>query len=284
MAITKFQREVWSTQFNKSLEKITSLRKHSDFKYEKDSKNAKEIRILGVERPTIRDYVKGTKLTLENATDNSISLVIDTFKYFNFLIYDVDKVQSTPGAMELLTDEATRGLSEEGDKKVASIIKAGVEASENSLAQSAVVTLTKSNVIDTVEAGFSTLYTNDCKIQDTYHLEVSPKFYTTLRPTLTELYTDNIEMAKKGYVGKYGNALVSIENLLPTGKAQSSDASDNVCYNILRTNKAVAFVEQINEIEAYRPSDDFGDALKGLYGCGATIVRPKEIYVIKTAM
>lgn len=279
MAFTKFQRTVWSTQFDKSLEKITSLRKHSDFKYERDSKNAKEIKILGVVRPTIKTYVKGTPLEREVATDRDMTLVIDTFKYFNFLVYDVDKVQSTPGAMELLTDEASRGLAEEGDKKVAAIIKEATEADENPLAQSSsVVTLTKTNVVDTVEAGFASLYENDCKVQDNYHLEVAPKFFTTLRPALTELYTNNVEMAKKGYVGSYGNAKVSIENLLP-----KSDAGDAV-YNILRTDKAVAFVEQINELEPYRPDDDFGDALKGLYGCGALITRPKEIYIIKTAV
>lgn len=278
MAITNFQRTVWSTQFNKSLEKITSLRNHSDYKYEKDTKNANSVKILGVVRPGIRDYVKGTPLTRDGATDTALTLTIDTFKYFNFGVYDVDKAQSVPGAMELLTDEATRGLSEEGDKKIAAVIKAATEAETNPLAQSAsVITYTKTNAVESVENGFTALYTNDCKIQDTYHLEVCPKVYTTLRPCLTEVYTDNIEMAKKGYIGKYANALVSIENLLP----KSTDGA--TIYNILRTNKAVAFAEQINNVEAYRPDDDFEDALKGLYGCGALIVRPKEIYIMKTA-
>ena len=55
-------------------------------------------------------------------------------------------------------------------------------------------------------------------------------------------------------------------------------------YNILRTSKAIAFVEQINKVEAYRPQDAFSDAIKGLYTFGALITRPDEIYVIKTAI
>ena len=82
-------------------------------------------------------------------------------------------------------------------------------------------------------------------------------------------------MAKKGFVGKYGNSLLSIENLLPT------DYNSTTRYNILRTSKAIAFVEQIDKIEAYRPEDSFEDALKGLYTFDDKIVRPDEIVAIK---
>ena len=285
MAITNFQQTIWSRKFNKALKTITSLRNHCDFKYESDSKNAKEVKILNVVRPTIRTYVPGTAITREGATDGSMILKIDQFKYFNFEVDDVDKAQSVPGLMEELTEEASRGLSEEGDKYVASLVKTGVEAEEDALAQSdSVVTLTKTNAVRTVEDGFAELYKNNCKVTDTFYFEVGPKPFTIYREALTELSTNNPEILKKGAVGKINNAYVCIENLLPTGKAQSSDPKDNVIYNILRTNKAIAFAEQINKVEAYRPQDAFSDAIKGLYTFGALITRPQEIYVIKTAM
>jgi hypothetical protein len=101
---------------------------------------------------------------------------------------------------------------------------------------------------------------------------------------LTELSTNNPEILKKGAVGKINNAYVCIENCLPTGKKTGSDTADNVHYNILRTDKAIAFAEQIEKVEHYRPEDAFTDAVKGLYVFGAKIIRPKEIYVMKTAM
>ena len=285
MAIAHFQRTVWSKQIQKSLEKITSLRNHCDFRYEKESENAKEIKILNVTRPTIRTYVPGTAITREQGTDGSKLLQINQFKYFNFEVDDVDKAQSTPGLMEALSDEAARGLSEEGDKYVASLVKAGVEASTNPLAQSAsVITLSKANAVRSVEDGFAALYANDCKVTDNYYLEVAPMPFTIYREALTELSTNNPEILKKGAVGKINNAYVCIENLLPTGKATSGASADNVYYNILRTDKAIAFVEQIDKVEAYRPQDAFSDALKGLYTFGALIARPEEIYVIKTSM
>lgn len=283
--VTQFQQTIWSKSILRSLKKITSLRNHCNFQYEKDSKNAKEVKILSVNRPTIRTYVPGTAITRESATDSSQLLQLNQYRYFNFEVEDIVKAQSVQGLMEALTDEASKGLAEEGDKYVASIVKADVEAGTPTVSMSSsVITLTTSNAMSSVEDGFATLYGNDCKVSDMFYLELAPKVFTTYRQQLTELSTNNPEILKKGAVGKINNAYVCIENLLPTGKKQSSDSADNVYYNILRTDKAIAFAEQIDKVEHYRPEDAFTDAVKGLYVFGAKIIRPKEIYVMKTAM
>ena len=283
--VTQFQQTIWSKSILRSLKKITSLRNHCNFQYEKDSKNAKEVKILSVNRPTIRTYVPGTAITRESATDSSQLLQLNQYRYFNFEVEDIVKAQSVQGLMEALTDEASKGLAEEGDKYVASIVKADVEAVTPTVSMSSsVITLTTSNAMASVEDGFATLYGNDCKVSDMFYLELAPKVFTTYRQQLTELSTNNPEILKKGAVGKINNAYVCIENLLPTGKKQSSDSADNVYYNILRTDKAIAFAEQIDKVEHYRPEDAFTDAVKGLYVFGAKIIRPKEIYVMKTAM
>lgn len=283
--VTQFQQTIWSKSILRSLKKITSLRNHCNFQYEKDSKNAKEVKILSVNRPTIRTYVPGTAIARESATDSLQLLQLNQYRYFNFEVEDIVKAQSVQGLMEALTDEASKGLAEEGDKYVASIVKADVEAQTPTVSvSSSVITLTTSNAMASVEDGFATLYGNDCKVSDMFYLELAPKVFTTYRQQLTELSTNNPEILKKGAVGKINNAYVCIENLLPTGKKQSSDSADNVYYNILRTDKAIAFAEQIDKVEHYRPEDAFTDAVKGLYVFGAKIIRPKEIYVMKTAM
>lgn len=278
--ITNFQQTIWSASILRSLDKITSLRNHCNFQYEKDSKNAKEVKILSVNRPTIRTYVPGTAITRESAADSSQLLQLNQYRYFNFEVEDIVKAQSVPGLMEALTDEAGKGLALEGDKYVASIVKADVEATIPTVAVSARVTLTKTNAVEEVEKGFAALYANDCKISDTFYLEVAPSVFSLYRQALTELSTNNPEILKKGAVGKINNAYVCIENCLPTGKAT---AADDTVYNILRTDKAIAFAEQIEKVEHYRPEDAFTDAVKGLYVFGAKIIRPKEIYVMKTA-
>jgi hypothetical protein len=250
------------------------MRNHCNFQYQRDTANAKEVKILSVNRPTIKKYEKGKPIEREDASDSSLTLELNQYYYFNFGIEDIDKAQSVPGLMEALSDEATRGLTLEGDKYVSAIIKAAADDVNSGVACSPLIKLTTANAMASVEDGFATLYEHNCRVNDTFYLELAPKVFTTYRQQLTELSTNNPEILKKGAVGKINNAYVCIENCLAEG--------EDAYYNVLRTDKAVAFAEQIEKVEAYRPHDAFTDALKGLYVYGAKIVRPEEIYVMKT--
>ena len=275
MAITNFQQTIWSKKIQLQLETITSLKNHCDFQFEGDIKYAKEVKILGVNRPTIRTYVPGTALTREAGTDSSQLLRINQYRYFDFEVEDIDKAQSVPGLIESLTKEATLGLSEEADKYVASLMV--TEAAGTNVAKAAATDI--SGVTDggiaLLEGGFKKLYENNCKVNDSYYLEITPEWYTILRPHIIELDTNNSDLIKKGFVGTYGNAKISIENLLGTATV-SSQSCKLAC---LRTSKAIAFAGQIDKVEAYRPHDAFQDALKGLYVFGAKVVRPEQMYL-----
>jgi hypothetical protein len=263
---------IWHKAYERALETITSLRNHCDFKYSKDTKNAKEVKILNAVRPTTKKYVPGTPIEKEYISATEMTLKLDQYYYFNIALDDIHEAQSVPGAMECTAKEGSLALAEEGDKYVASLVKAGVDAGTIEAIDGGAVT--KTNAVDKVEDAFAVLYGNNCKVSESYWLEIAPSFHKVLRPSLTELFTNNVEMAKKGIVGRYGNANVTIENLL---------ASDETSvYNQLRTEHAVAFAEQINKVEAYRPQDAFEDALKGLYVFGALVTRPEEIVVLKT--
>ena len=281
MAITVATQKIWHKAYEHALQTITSLRNHCDFKYERDMKNADTVYILNAVRPTVRTYVPGTDITRDPVDATRQALVLDQFKYFNIEMDDVYKAQTVPGAMEAAAKEGAIALSEEGDKYVASLVKAGVEAATDPLMSTTKITPSKTNAIDAIEEGFQKLYEKNNKVSDTYWLEVAPSYYRFIRPSMTELLTNNVELAKKGVVGMYGNARITIENLLPTG---GSGSTPDTVYNILRTEHAIAFAEQIKETEAYRPEAAFSDAIKSLYTFGAKIVRPDEIVVIKTAI
>jgi len=272
MSIAVAQQTIWHKAYEKALPTITSLRNHCDFKYSKDTKNAKEVKILNAVRPTVKKYVPGTPIDKEYISATDMTLKMDQFYYFNIAFDDIYKAQTVAGAMEATAQEGSLALAEEGDKYVASLVKAGVEDTTIEFVDAGAVT--KTNVVDKLEDGFAVLYKNNCKVSESYWLEIDPSFHKVLRPSLTELLTNNVEMAKKGIVGRYGNANVTIENLLAK--------DDTSVYNQLRTEHAIAFAEQIDKVEAYRPQDAFEDALKGLYVFGALVTRPKEIVVIKS--
>lgn len=265
-AITNFQQTLWSARIQTQLETLTGLRQHSDYQFEGEVAMGKELKILGVTRPTIRNYIPGTPLNREAGGDSSQLLQINQYRYFDFEVEDIDQAQSVKGLMEALSSEATKGLAEEADKYIATL-------SASATYKSSSYTIAKTTIVEEIEKGFKVLYENNCKVSDSFYLEVSPKFFTYLRPAMTELSTNNPDLIKKGAVGKYGNAEVYIENNL------YNDDTDDWC--LLRTSKAIAFAGQINKVEAFRPDDAFSDAVKGLYVFGAKIVRPEQLYAIK---
>lgn len=276
MAIADAKQTIWHKAYEHALKNITSMRNHCDFKYEKDSKNADKINILFAAKPTIRTYVPGTAITRDPVDATKLQLTIDQFKYFNIGMDDVYKAQTVPGAMEAFAEEGATALAEEGDKYVAGLIKTAATATGTKVTVVAGGAITKANVVEKVEDALAGLYKNNVKVQESLWFEVCPGFYKYLRPAMTELLTDNVEMAKKGIIGRYGNANVTIENLLPSETASGTTTT----YNVIRTNHAVAFVEQVRKTEAYRVQDGFEDAIKSLYCYGGLVVRPEEMAVI----
>lgn len=273
MAMDLAKQKIWHKAYEKALATITSLRNHNDFTYKNDAKDADTVYILNAFVPTAKKYTPGTDIEREAVDATRKEIKMDQFYYFNIEIDDVDAVQSVPGALEASAEEGARVLAEQGDIYTASLIKAGVE--DNSIDTVAGGTITKTNAVEKVEEGFAVLYGNNVKPSSTFYLELKPKFFTLFRQNLTELYTNNVEMAKKGFVGKYGNALVSIENLLP-----SVTAGD---VNVLRTGKAIAFVEQLRETKHYEPEGSFSKAIKALYVYGGKVINPEQIVAITSS-
>lgn len=314
---------IWHQGYEKALKTITSLRNHCDFKYEKDTHNARKVIILNADKPLVRKYVPGQSIKRDAANVTKQEFEMDQMKYFNVGIDHVDKAQTVSGALEAICQEGAEALSVEGDKYVAELVANGVTTGKVEVIDG--TSVTKSNAVEKLEDGFVILYRNNVPQNTELYSENDPAFFSKIRQSLTELYTNNVEMAKKGIVGKYGNALITIENLLPKlepkyvittdtdiveGKiyyTRSGEASAYVytevtspvkanlssyyeisgygkVLNFLRTKKAVAFEEQIEKVVNYEVQDGFETAQKGLYVYGGLLVRPKEIVCIKTSM
>jgi hypothetical protein len=314
---------IWHQGYERALRTITSLRSHSNFKYERDTKNARKVIILNADRPLVRKYTPGVAIKRDAASVTKQEFELDQMYYFNVGIDHVYKAQSVPGALEAICEEGAIALTEEGDKYVAKMVNDGVDAGSVEVIDA--TSVTKNNAIEKVEDGFAKLYRNNVKQKTELYLETDPGFFTKIRQNLTELYTNNVEMAKKGFLGKYGNALISIENLLPKlnptyaltedtdiveGKTYYTQGGSSPDYtysevsnptkgsistyyeitgygqvlNFLRTGKAVAFAEQIEKVVNYEVQDGFETAQKGLYVYGGLLVRPKEIVCLKTSI
>lgn len=267
MAYGNFKQTFWSKHIQHELEKKAILAEFCNKEFQGEVKQGNQVKILGVGRPTIGNYTGASIGDPETVEDSSVFLTIDKAKFFNFMVDDIDKAQSVPGLMESLMEEATIAMNLQIDTDIAALaVNAGTKSATTQINSAA----TAKTAID---AGILALRENDVPITADVVLEIPPLVYQWMKDKYIELDTANSEMMKKGIMGFYDNVRVRVSNNL------YNDGTDY--YAMIRTKKAIAYVNQIDEVEPYRPQGLFSDAIKGLNVYGMKVSRPKELYAIK---
>ena len=271
MAYQNFIPTVWSEAIERELERLCVFAENTNRKYEGDVKKMGDsVRILGVGKPTI--YTTTNKeITLsgpENVEDTSVTMNINHIAYFNYKVDDIDKRQAVGGVMDALSKETSEGLANEMDKFIAGLAKDKMAVKD----EAAAYEVTVDNVLLKIDDALRKLYENDVKPTSNITLTVSPQFYMILKQAYVKLDTDNSDMLKNGKVGRYGNVLIKMSNNI----AKSTDGE----LLQLKTDRAIAFVNPMTHTEAYRPENQFSDAVKGFVLYDGKIVRPKEMIVM----
>ena len=105
--------------------------------------------------------------------------------------------------------------------------------------------------------------------------EVSPSVATLLFKDLSERLSYNNELNATGYIGTIAGCKVYVSNNI---YCEGSSIECHKC--LMRSKRAIAFAEQLSEVEAYRPEKRFADAVKGLHLYGAKVVYPSELMVL----
>lgn len=104
-------------------------------------------------------------------------------------------------------------------------------------------------------------------------IEITPAIYNIFKNNLIELSTDNVKLINRGVVGMYDTYEVVMSNSL------YKDSRKTYC--MARSKEAVAFVGQINEVEAGRMEKRFSDYIRGLDTFGAKIIAQDELELIE---
>lgn len=272
MAYTKFIPEVWAESINRELEKAQVFIEDCNRQYEGNvSKAGDTVHILGIGKPTIktldRANASGEIDGPEEVEDNSLPLVINHISYFNYMVGDIDKKQAVGGLMDALSQESAYGLADEMDKFVANM---ATDTDVSKLTDDAQM-VTKDNVLEILDDAIMKLQENNVNIASGVTVTVSPRFYKLFKQAYIGKDTDNSEKLKNGRVAMYGSVAVKLSNNV--AKTESG-AVDNI---MIRTKKAIAFVNPLTHTEAYRPEKGFADAVKGYVLFDGKVVRPKEI-------
>lgn len=264
MAVTHFIQTIWSKNIQDDLELKTKLVQNCTSEYEGDCKFAASVKILGVGEPTIGDYDKNQKITIEDMSDKSQMLNIDQAKYFAFYVDDIDKAQSVPGLAKKYQQKAVHGLAVARDTYVAGLIKGATNATT-------ATAKTQDAVKEAIDEAIVAL--RERNFDEEGVIEISPAVYNVFKNELITLSTNNPEYIKRGIVGMYDGFEVCMSNNM------AKDSSHVYCD--IRGKKAIAFAGQINEVEALRAQDTFKDIVRGLDTFGSKIIDQERIQVVK---
>jgi hypothetical protein len=271
MAIENFVSSVWSENLYRALDKQYIAAAHCNRLYEGEIREkGNVVRICGIENVSVSDYTKNTNMSAPEAlTDNYRDLVIDQAKYFNFQIDDVDRAQSTPKLMALAMKNAASALANAADRYVYGLFsEAGSSITDGNVTAETIV----GHLID----ARTKLFAKNVADASDIVIEVSPEIAGLILKAKVNLATDNQEALENGFLGSIGGCKIFVSNNISKGMTEMG--TSHKC--IARTKRAVAFAEQLSEIDAYRPELRFADAVKGLHLYGAKVVYPEEMVLL----
>jgi hypothetical protein len=274
MAVTNFIQTIWSKKIQDDLELKTKLVQNCLRDYEGDAKYAGSVKILGVGEPTIGAYDGTEDIDIEEMTDRGQTLNIDQANYFAFYVDDINKAQSVPGLPERYQAKAVHGLAVARDTYVANLIK-GVTTAAN-------VTTAAGRTADNIKAAIDSAIValRERNFDEEGVIEITPDVYNIFKNELITLSTNNPEYIKKGIVGVYDGFDVIMSNNM----AKDTTGTTKYSYCDIRGKKAIAFVGQINEVEALRAEKRFKDIVRGLDTFGSKVIDPARIQVVKVPL
>ena len=272
MAITNFIPTIWSETLYKELSKTFIAVNHCNRDFEGDIKaKGSTVKICGVGDITLKDYTKNTNMSdPDTLSDSATTLTIDQAKFFNFQIDDIDKAQASPKLMEAALQKAASAIASDADKYVFSLVSdAGkkITTPYNS----------EESFCDVILRAREYLYYNNVNDGTEVFLEVTPTVASKILKEKIAI-SANESSSETGYLGSIFGCKIYVSNHL-TRVVNVSNSTVSTLYHhcVLRTRRAISFVDQLSEIEAYRPEKRFADAVKGLHLYGAKVVYPKEM-------
>lgn len=272
MAITNFISTVWSETLAGALDTRYVGVANCNRAYEGDIREqGAVVKICGIGEVTVGDYTKNTDMsTPQTLDDRARELRIDQAKYFNFQIDDIDRAQSSPALMNEAMRAAAAALANTADAYVFGLYtEAGSSYSRD--------ITTAEQVIDMLISGRTALYSAGVTDASDIVLEVSPEVAALILKAKITLSTDNGEALEAGCLGSLGGCKIYVSSNIV--KEVEGEKARHMC--LARSKRAIAFAEQLSEIDAYRPEKRFADAVKGLHLYGAKVVYPTELVVLK---
>jgi len=282
--------EIWSGKLIENFYDATVLAAISNTDYEGEIRNMGDtVNIRTTPEITIRDYVKGQTLTVENPDKPKIQLVIDKGEYFACVEDDVDKVQSDINLMDTWSKDASERMKIKIDQRVLTDLLPGIaatnkgatageqSASFNLGTTGAPLTVTKdgaggsTSVVDLIVDMGTVLDEANAPEGDRF-LVIPAKMAGLIKKSELKdasLTGDGTSVVRNGRLGMIDRFTIYVSHNLfvDTGK-----------YSIIAGHKmGFTFASQMTEMESIRAESTFGNIIRGLQVYGYQVVKPEAL-------
>lgn len=272
MAITNFIPELWAASMLEQWNATNVWAGLTNREYEGILARGNKVHITGVVPPTVKDYktgVSGARTTeAEAISDTTIDLVVDQEKSTDFYVDDIDRAQAA-GSLASYTTAAGYAMAEDTDKFIANLAVTGGTPLTGD------APTTGDDAFDLVRDARKQL--NKANVpSDGRILVCNAEFEGLLlgadsKLTSASVVGDNPSAGlRNATIGNLLGASVITSNHLP-----AADSAQFVLFSI----RALAFVSQIDQVEAMRAQSKFADRLRALHVYGGKVIRPEGIAV-----
>jgi hypothetical protein len=277
--------EIWSGKLIENFYDATVLAAISNTDYEGEIRSMGDtVNIRTQPNITIRDYVKGQNLVVENPDKPKIQLVIDKGEYFSCVEDDVDRIQSDVGLMDMWSKDASEQMKIKIDQRVLTDMLPDIDAKNKGATAGAKtasfnlgttgtpVAISKTNVVDLIVDMGTVLDEANVPESDRY-LVIPAKMAGLIKKSDLQdasLTGDSTSIVRNGRLGMIDRFTIYMSHNLfvDTGAKFSVIAGHKMGFT---------FATQMTEMETLRAQSTFGNIVRGLQVYGYKVVKPEAI-------
>jgi hypothetical protein len=234
------------------------------------------VKIASIGDVTIDDYTKDTDISdPQTLTDAEQTLTIDQQKYFNFYVDSVDRAQQNVNVLDEAMRRAGWQLRDAADTFLAGVMEAAVPNGNKIGSLGTPEVPTKDTAYEyLVDLG---VLLDEANVPIDGRFVVVPAWFHGL------LLKDDRFVRTGSTAGDrvIRNAQVGDAAGFSILKSNNVPNTTGAKYRILAGHSiATSYVEQVLDVQTFKPEKRFGDAVKGLHVYGAKVVRPTALAVL----
>jgi len=282
--------EIWSGKLIENFYDATVLAAISNTDYEGEIRQFGDtVNIRTTPEITIRDYVKGQTLSVENPNKEKLQLLIDKGEYFACIEDDIDGIQSDINLMDTWSKDASERMKIKIDQRVLTDMlpdiaatNKGATAGEQSASfdlgtAGSPLTVTKdgasstTSVIDLIVDMGTVLDEANVPEADRYMVIPAKMAGLVKKSELKDasLTGDGTSIVRNGRLGMIDRFTVYVSHNLNVSSGN---------YSIIAGHKmGFTFASQMTEMETIRSESTFGNIVRGLQVYGYKVVKPEAI-------